>query len=88
MVPGYGVGINAFVFGSPISSELALLQKDILTQVQSAEPAVSIESVTVAPLRAFPNTLNVQVQFTVAPSTAVNTIDVAVGGTTLQITSP
>lgn len=87
MLPSYGVGLENMLFQPIYTNTPGLLQSDLTNAIQSFEPAVTVQSVTVVEDPNNPYVLVVTVTYSVVPFNDVSTVSVTVGGGIGQIIS-
>jgi len=88
MMPTYGAGLEAAVFGSSSTKTTVFLAQDIQKELQAWEPAVHIHGVSVTPNATNSNVLDVNVSFSIIPSNDINTVLVTVGGAVIPGGAP
>jgi hypothetical protein len=80
MIPGYGVGMQNFVFKPDTPLIEAEIQSTITNSFKTWEPAVQIQKVVLASSIQQPNLLTVTVTYSTTPYQTTNTVTVSLGG--------
>lgn len=85
MNPGYGAGVEEYIFRPADDLQAALLQSDIQAQISAFEPDVQIINISAAVVPGSPTQINVMVSYSVVPFEGTNTVTVTTGGTVTQV---
>ena len=87
MLPTYGSPVEGALFSPIVQASFGIIQSDIQQAIRNWEPAVDVYGVYVQSTPENPSTLDITVQYAVAPLNDVNTVTCSVGGGIQQVVS-